>query len=149
MSEAAPWEKVFNIPVVEGEEEKVQRFKIEKRPWYGGVEIIVTPLEGKHKDVRWGVALTRDEYQRVNRVLSFLDRIGVSEELKLLYLIGFLNQEGIPSPTVSVLSALMDKQPNTVSVMLSHLRREGLVTPKLYPWRRVTLYPSLEEEERE
>ena len=143
MAEELPWEKVFKVQVVEEGEEKNRRFRIERRPWNGGVEIIVTPLEGKYKNVRWGVALTRDEYQRVKRVLAFLDRIDVPEELKLLYLIGFLNQEGIPSPTASILSALTGKKPSTVSVMLSHLRRKGLIEPKRH-WRRVTLKRTIE-----
>jgi len=121
----AEWREIFEAPIIE---EKREKYRIERRPWDGGVEVSVTRTkDGAH----WGRGVSELEYRDWKRVDDYLKATGGSPHDRVLAAVGVLG--GVPSTFVA---GLLGWKRSYSSRILSEVKRRGLIEE--LPPRRLT-----------
>jgi len=121
----AEWREIFEIPV----SGRVERFRIERRPLDGGVEIHVTRLKD---GATWSKPVSESEYRAWRYIDDYLKGVGAPPHRRVLAAIGVLG-----SGTATFIAGLFGWSRGYASRVLSELRRRRLID-KLPP-RVITL----------
>ncbi len=125
----AEWRDIFEIPVIEDKQEKIEKFLIERKPWDGGMEITVTRVKD---GATWGKAVSATEHKAFKYVDDYLVATRAGPHKRLLSAIGILG-----SGTSTFFAGLFSWSRGYTSRLLSELRRKNLID-KL-PARKITL----------
>jgi len=121
----AEWREVFEAPLIE---EKKEKYRIERRPWDGGIEISVTRIKDNAK---WGRGVSELEYREWKSVDRYLKGTGGTPHDRVLAAVGVLG--GVPSTFVA---GLLGWKRSYSSRILSEVKRRGLIEE--LPPRRIT-----------